>query len=133
MSTKSETPAHPGTFIREHVIPKDMSVTDAARRLGVGRPALSNLLNGKCVIVPHYGTQIGKVVRGRPPADFLIFSPSSTAIVRLGKEKTVAARTYVPCFPDHQGPTDPCLGGEQSRRPPPAVGASAQAGSFDRP
>ncbi|HMG48563.1 MAG TPA: helix-turn-helix domain-containing protein [Allosphingosinicella sp.] len=36
-----------GPYIRQNVIPHDVSVSDAARRLGVGRPALSNLLNGK--------------------------------------------------------------------------------------
>lgn len=35
-----------GPYIRETVIPRDVSVSDAARRLGIGRPALSNLLNG---------------------------------------------------------------------------------------
>ncbi|MEN3950924.1 helix-turn-helix domain-containing protein [Iodidimonas sp. SYSU 1G8] len=36
-----------GSYIREQVIPEGMSVTDAAHKLGVGRPALSNLLNGR--------------------------------------------------------------------------------------
>ena len=36
-----------GPYIRETVIPGDLSVSEAARRLGIGRPALSNLLNGK--------------------------------------------------------------------------------------
>jgi addiction module HigA family antidote len=37
---------HPGAWIRSEVIPKGMSVTKAAQLMGVGRPALSNLLNG---------------------------------------------------------------------------------------
>src|SRR5436853_243803 len=35
-----------GPYIRKAVIPAGFSVTEAARRLKVGRPALSNLLNG---------------------------------------------------------------------------------------
>ena len=35
-----------GQFIRQQVIPTKMSISEAARRLGVGRPALSKLLNG---------------------------------------------------------------------------------------
>ena len=35
-----------GNFIRDNVIPPGLTVSEAARRLGVGRPALSNLLNG---------------------------------------------------------------------------------------
>ncbi len=37
---------HPGRFIRMFVIPAHLSVTQAAAVLGVGRPALSNMLNG---------------------------------------------------------------------------------------
>ena len=40
-------PVHPGQHVRAQVIPDGMSVTEAARIIGVGRPALSNLLNGK--------------------------------------------------------------------------------------
>lgn len=39
-----------GPYIRENVIPAGMSVSEAARRLGVGRPALSNLLNGNAAL-----------------------------------------------------------------------------------
>jgi plasmid maintenance system antidote protein VapI len=35
-----------GPYVRDKVLPKGTSVSEAARRLGVGRPALSNLLNG---------------------------------------------------------------------------------------
>jgi len=41
-------PPHPGEFIRSEVIePLGLSVTDAATALGVSRPTLSTLLNGK--------------------------------------------------------------------------------------
>ena len=50
MSQQSEKPAHPGAFIRERVVPSGMSVTDAAKKLGVGRPALSDLLNGRSAL-----------------------------------------------------------------------------------
>ena len=39
-----------GHFIRQQVIPTGMSVSEAARRLGVSRPALSNLLNGRAAL-----------------------------------------------------------------------------------
>jgi len=39
-------PAHPGELLREY-IPAEMSVTEAAQRLGVLRQALSALLNGR--------------------------------------------------------------------------------------
>lgn len=44
-----DTPSteHPGHYIRHHVLPNGMTVTKAAKLLGVGRVALSNVLNGK--------------------------------------------------------------------------------------
>jgi addiction module HigA family antidote len=40
------TPVHPGDFIKTEIIEAHgLSVTDAAKVLGVSRPALSNLLN----------------------------------------------------------------------------------------
>ena len=43
-----KSPSHPGVVIRREVIePLGLSVTAAARALGVTRPALSNLLNGR--------------------------------------------------------------------------------------
>lgn len=37
---------HPGAAIRSMILSDGATVTDAAARLGVGRPALSNMLNG---------------------------------------------------------------------------------------
>ena len=39
-------PAHPGEVLREY-LPEELGVTEAARRLGVTRQALSALLNGR--------------------------------------------------------------------------------------
>jgi addiction module HigA family antidote len=39
-------PAHPAEVLREY-LPQEMSVTEAAHRLGVTRQALSALLNGR--------------------------------------------------------------------------------------
>ena len=42
-------PAHPGEVLREY-LPEGMSVTEAARRLGVTRQAFSAVLNGRAGI-----------------------------------------------------------------------------------
>jgi len=39
-------PAHPGEVLREY-LPEELGVTEAAKRLGVTRQALSALLNGR--------------------------------------------------------------------------------------
>lgn len=53
-------PPHPGGFIKRSVLPDGMSVTAAADILGVGRPALSNLLNGKASLSPEMALRVEK-------------------------------------------------------------------------
>lgn len=53
-------PVHPGGFVKRSVLPDGLSVTDAARALGVGRPALSNLLNEKASLSPEMALRIEK-------------------------------------------------------------------------
>ncbi len=54
-------PSHPGMLIRRGVIdPLGLSVTEAAKALGVTRPALSNLLNGKASLSPEMAIRIEK-------------------------------------------------------------------------
>ena len=44
-------PVHPGPFLADELIePLGLTVTKAARALGIGRPALSALLNGRSAI-----------------------------------------------------------------------------------
>ena len=48
MAIRMKNPSHPGAFVREMVLePLGLNVTEAARVLGVTRPALSNFLNEK--------------------------------------------------------------------------------------
>lgn len=44
--SRMHNPPHPGEVLREY-LPEGMSVTEAAKRLGVTRQALSALLNGR--------------------------------------------------------------------------------------
>jgi addiction module HigA family antidote len=54
-------PAHVGGFIKDMIIPDEMTVTSAARMLGVGRPALSQLLNENASLSPEMALRIEKV------------------------------------------------------------------------
>src|SRR3990172_1029097 len=54
-------PAHPGQFIKMEVIePLNLSVTQAAKALGVTRAALSALLNGRAALSPEMAIRIEK-------------------------------------------------------------------------
>jgi len=56
-----KNPPHPGDFIRTEIIgPAGLSVTAAAGALGVSRPALSSLLNGKAALSGEMALRIEK-------------------------------------------------------------------------
>ena len=55
------TPPHPGEFIRAEVLEElGLTVTKAAKLLGVSRTTLSNLLNGKSSLSPDMAMRIEK-------------------------------------------------------------------------
>ncbi|QID18815.1 HigA family addiction module antidote protein [Nitrogeniibacter mangrovi] len=52
-------PPHPGETLREDVLPElGLTVTDAARQLGVTRAALSRVLNGHAAISPEMALRL---------------------------------------------------------------------------
>ena len=53
-------PNHVGGFIKRSVLPDDMTVTEAAKILGVGRPALSTLLNENASLSPEMALRVEK-------------------------------------------------------------------------
>lgn len=54
-------PPHVGEMIRYEVLePLGLKVTEAAKVLGVSRPALSNLLNGRAALSPEMAIRIAK-------------------------------------------------------------------------
>jgi len=53
-------PSHVGGFIKRSVLPDDVTVTEAAKILGVGRPALSTLLNENASLSPEMALRIEK-------------------------------------------------------------------------
>ena len=90
---------HPGEYIKANVIPKGMSVKKAAELLGVGRPALSNLLNGNAGLSADMSLRLAKT-----------FNVSQEALLQKQaeydkqrnrhREKSVAVRAYAPSFMD---------------------------------
>ncbi len=59
MSMRMHNPPHPGEVIRELCLkPLGLSVTDAARHLGISRKALSELLNGRVGVSPEMAVRL---------------------------------------------------------------------------
>ena len=64
-------PPHPGEIIREFCVEAlNISVTEAAKALGVTRKTLSSLLNGRSGISPVMALRLSKVF-GRTPEGWL--------------------------------------------------------------
>lgn len=58
MSTM-HNPPHPGFTLRDDILPAlGLSVTEAAAELGVARPSLSRVLNGRAAISPGMALRI---------------------------------------------------------------------------
>ena len=80
-------PAHPGEFIRCEVIePLGLSVTDAATALGVSRPTLSTLLNGKADLSGEMALRIEKAFGVK--MDTLMRMQASYDIARTRKRES---------------------------------------------
>jgi antitoxin HigA-1 len=58
---RMKSPAHPGGFVKSEIIePLGLSVTDAARVLGVTRSAFSALLNERANLSPEMALRVEK-------------------------------------------------------------------------
>jgi len=89
-------PAHPGQFIRMEVLePLGLSVTDAARILGVTRPALSALLNSRAALSPEMAIRIEKAFG--PKMDTLLRMQTAYEIAAAReREDEIKVERYVP-------------------------------------
>ena len=90
-------PPHPGSYIKERVLPAGMSVTEAAKRLGVGRPALSNLLNGNASLSPEMAVRLERAF-GSDRQALLEMQAAFDRAARWADEQAISARAYVPPF-----------------------------------
>ncbi len=67
MSMQMHNPPHPGAILRELCLePLNLSVTDAAKALGVSRKTLSSILNGRAGISPEMAIRLAKAFDTTP-------------------------------------------------------------------
>jgi len=63
----SRKPTHPGEILLEDVIkPLDLTITEAAKDLGVTRKTLSELVNQKSSLSPEMALRIAKATKTSP-------------------------------------------------------------------
>ena len=97
MNKSEQYPTHPGSYIRKYVIPSGMSVTEAAKQLNVGRPALSNLLNANSSLSPEMATRMEKTF-GADRQKLLNLQSEFDRHECRDTEKSIVTRAYVPAF-----------------------------------
>src|SRR5437868_1372657 len=88
---------HPGIRIRAEVIPVGMSVTKAAELMGVGRPALSNLLNGNAGLSPDMAARLEKAFN-YPLQNLMEMQARYDAAQAKQKDAPANTKSYVPPF-----------------------------------
>lgn len=92
----SSTP-HPGAFIKNHILPDGLSVKAAAKLLGVGRPALSNLLNGNAALSPEMAFRL-ETTFGASHVDLMQKQAEFDSYQSRTSAQSVAVRAFVPSF-----------------------------------
>src|SRR5262245_56614829 len=97
MTTLSEAPAHPGTYVRRTIIHSGMSVKDAAKRLGIGRSELSDFLNGKSSLSPEMAVRLEKAF-GADRKQLLDMQAAYDRWERRAGDKEITVRAFVPNF-----------------------------------
>lgn len=91
---RMRNPPHPGAFIRTEILgPLELTVTAAARVLGVSRPTLSSLLNGQADLSGEMALRLEKAFGVR--MDTLLRMQASYDIVRMRRRaKLIRVRPY---------------------------------------
>lgn len=87
---KARNPVHPGAIVREDCLKElGLTVTEAAKRLGVGRPALSSLVNEKASVSIEMAYRLSKAF-GSTPDHWMRMQLAYDLARSRGLEKTIS-------------------------------------------
>ena len=85
-----DNPSHPGETVRIECIEESgLTVTEAARRLGCSRPALSRVLNGRAAISAELALALER--QGWSNADFWMRRQAAYDLAQARRSGSVAA------------------------------------------
>lgn len=94
---------HPGSVVRQECLEKHgLSVTDAARVLGVDRQTLSNLLNARSGISPEMAIRLEKAF-GLPAREWLMRQLDHELAEAMHKADGIDVQPFVGTPDDRQG------------------------------
>jgi len=95
---KDTTPLHPGYWVRENILkPRNLTVTEAAKLIGISRPGVSNFLNAKVSATPDMAARLEKVF-GVPAKEILDLQNHFESETAKAEIAAVNARAYVTPF-----------------------------------
>ena len=86
-----------GDYIKQRIVPEGMTVTEAARILGVTRVALSSLLNGRASLSRQMALRL-KTAFGADADELLEYQEEVLRERRREEERKLTIRSYVPPF-----------------------------------
>ncbi len=90
-----KNPPHPGRALKYDCIePLGLTVTEAARILGVARPTLSNIIHGKAGLSPEMAIRLEKAFGGTADAWLRMQAAHDLAKARR-REKQIKVKRYV--------------------------------------
>ena len=94
---------HPGSVVRQECLEKHgLSVTDAARVLGVDRQTLSNLLNARSGISPEMAIRLEKAF-GSPAREWLMRQLDHELAEAMQKAEGIDVQPFAGTPDDRQG------------------------------
>ncbi len=90
-----KNPVHPGTIVKGCLADLELSVTDAAKILGVTRPTLSKLVNSKAALSPEMAIRLSKALGSTP--DFWLRLQLNYDLAQVHeKADAIKVERYVP-------------------------------------
>lgn len=94
----NSSPKHPGQFVREKYLePRKITVTDAAKLIGISRPGVSNFLNGRVSTTADMASRIERAF-GIPASTLLDKQAEFDAAAKKAAGSPANTKAYVPPF-----------------------------------
>ena len=105
---------HPGKFIKAEVIPRNVC-EEGCRDVDVGRPALSNLLNGKTPLSPEMALRLEKAFGVKRERSSKNRGPMTSGKIAIAKRKSRSRPTRQ--LHGHHGDPDRGMGRQEAGAP----------------
>lgn len=94
-----KNPTHPGVIVKSSLADLGLSVTDAAKVLGVARPTVSKLVNGRAAVSPEMAIRLSKAF-GSTPEFWLRLQLNYDLAQVAAKADAIHVNRYTPATAD---------------------------------